>query len=103
MQTVMRGGCFCAVLPATLARAEAIGMTRKIFWHSARQLSDLEKRRRADFVIPTGLGRALKLAFYSRNHQGYYRTVILRALNLAIFAQRIKMREAVLDTETHRA
>ncbi len=27
----------------------------------ARQISDLEKRRRADFVIPTGLGRRLSL------------------------------------------
>ena len=27
----------------------------------ARQMSDLEKRRQADFVIPTGLGRRFSL------------------------------------------
>jgi dephospho-CoA kinase len=38
------------------------GMTRdKLAGVLARQMSDLEKRRRADYVVPSGLGRALTL------------------------------------------
>ena len=38
------------------------GMTRAKFTGVlARQLPDYEKRRRADFIVPTGLGRALTL------------------------------------------
>jgi dephospho-CoA kinase len=51
--------------PAFLQRARVLargGMTReKLDSVLARQMSDAEKRRRADFVVPSGLGRAVTL------------------------------------------
>mgnify|MGYP003956742711 CR=1 FL=1 len=51
--------------PRFLQRARVLargGMTReKLDAVLARQMSDQEKRRRADFVVPSGLGRAVTL------------------------------------------